>query len=323
MIAAIGLIVADSRLGTFVKIRNYMDTAVSPFYFLANGPRKVLDSVSETLATRQQLELENRALRQELLLKNSDILLLGQFKQENARLRELLGSPLRQDEHKMVTQVISTGSDPYSDQVVIDKGSDNGVYEGQPVISDKGVVGQVVAVAKVTSRVLLICDASHALPIQVLRNDIRVIAAGSGCADDLQLEHLPNNTDIRVGDVLVTSGLGGRFPEGYPVAVVSSVKVDNQRAYTVIQARPTAGLQRLRYLLLLWGADRNGDMPLPPDEVHRVANERLMQMMPQVLPPAGSVGPQLPAPATGVAPQTVAPASVQPQAQPAAAGVVP
>ncbi|HGM6899244.1 rod shape-determining protein MreC [Serratia marcescens] len=323
VIAAIGLIVADSRLGTFVKIRNYMDTAVSPFYFLANGPRKVLDSVSETLATRQQLELENRALRQELLLKNSDILLLGQFKQENARLRELLGSPLRQDEHKMVTQVISTGSDPYSDQVVIDKGSDNGVYEGQPVISDKGVVGQVVAVAKVTSRVLLICDASHALPIQVLRNDIRVIAAGSGCADDLQLEHLPNNTDIRVGDVLVTSGLGGRFPEGYPVAVVSSVKVDNQRAYTVIQARPTAGLQRLRYLLLLWGVDRNGDMPLPPDEVHRVANERLMQMMPQVLPPAGSVGPQLPAPATGVAPQTVAPASVQPQAQPAAAGVVP
>ncbi|EPH0542252.1 rod shape-determining protein MreC [Serratia marcescens] len=323
VIAAIGLIVADSRLGTFVKIRNYMDTAVSPFYFLANGPRKVLDSVSETLATRQQLELENRALRQELLLKNSDILLLGQFKQENARLRELLGSPLRQDEHKMVTQVISTGSDPYSDQVVIDKGSDNGVYEGQPVISDKGVVGQVVAVAKVTSRVLLICDASHALPIQVLRNDIRVIAAGSGCADDLQLEHLPNNTDIRVGDVLVTSGLGGRFPEGYPVAVVSSVKVDNQRAYTVIQARPTAGLQRLRYLLLLWGADRNGDMPLPPDEVHRVANERLMQMMPQVLPPAGSVGPQLPAPATGVVPQTAAPASVQPQAQPAAAGVVP
>ncbi|CAI1849664.1 rod shape-determining protein MreC [Serratia proteamaculans] len=312
VIVAIGLIVADSRLGTFVKIRNYMDTAVSPFYFLANGPRKVLDSVSETLATRQQLELENRALRQELLLKNSDVLLLGQFKQENARLRELLGSPLRQDEHKMVTQVISTGSDPYSDQVVIDKGSDNGVYEGQPVISDKGVVGQVVAVAKVTSRVLLICDASHALPIQVLRNDIRVIAAGSGCTDDLQLEHLPNNTDIRVGDVLVTSGLGGRFPEGYPVAVVSSVKVDNQRAYTVIQARPTAGLQRLRYLLLLWGADRNGDMPLPPDEVHRVANERLMQMMPQVLPPADAMGPPLPlpAPATGAAvPPTAAPAA--------------
>lgn len=132
----------------------------------------------------------------------------------------------------------------------------------------------------------------------MLRNDIRVIAAGNGCTDDLQLEHLPANTDIRVGDVLVTSGLGGRFPEGYPVAVVSSVKLDTQRAYTVIQARPTAGLQRLRYLLLLWGADRNGANPMTPEEVHRVANERLMQMMPQVLP-SPDAGPKLPEPATG------------------------
>lgn len=133
----------------------------------------------------------------------------------------------------------------------------------------------------------------------MLRNDIRVIAAGNGCTDDLQLEHLPANTDIRVGDVLVTSGLGGRFPEGYPVAVVSSVKLDTQRAYTVIQARPTAGLQRLRYLLLLWGADRNGANPMTPEEVHRVANERLMQMMPQVLPSPDAMGPKLPEPATG------------------------
>ncbi|CNI82666.1 MULTISPECIES: rod shape-determining protein MreC [Yersinia] len=310
VLAAIILVIADSRLGTFVKIRTYMDTAVSPFYFLANGPRKVLDNVSETLATHQQLELENRALRQELLLKNTDLQLLGQFKQENNRLRELLGSPLRQDEQKMVTQVMSSGTDPYSDQVVIDKGSNNGVYEGQPVISDRGVVGQVVAVSKLTSRVLLICDTSHALPIQVLRNDIRVIAAGSGCTDDLLLEHLPSNTDIRVGDVLVTSGLGGRFPEGYPVAVVSSVKVDNQRAYTVIQARPTADLQRLRYLLLLWGADRNGDIPLPPDEVRRVANERLAPMMSQVLPAADEMGP--PAPPAATTPTAVTAPGVSP-----------
>ncbi|MEY4476233.1 MAG: rod shape-determining protein MreC [Pseudomonadota bacterium] len=292
--AAITLVIADSRLGAFIKIRAYMDTAVSPFYFLANGPRKVLDNVSETLATRGQLELENRALRQELLLKNTSLQLLGQFRQENNRLRELLGSPLRRDEQKMVTQVMSSGTDPYSDQVVIDKGTNNGVYEGQPVISDRGVVGQVVAVSKLTSRVLLICDASHALPIQVLRNDIRVIAAGNGCTDDLLLEHLPGNTDIRVGDVLVTSGLGGRFPEGYPVAVVSSVKVDSQRAYTVIQARPTADLQRLRYLLLLWGADSHSDVPLPPDEVRRVANERLASMMSQVLPAADAMGPPEP-----------------------------
>lgn len=123
VMVAIAAIIADSRLGTFVKIRTYMDTAVSPFYFLANGPRQMLDNVSQTLATRAQLALENRALRQELLLKNSELLLLGQYKQENARLRELLGSPLRQDEQKMVTQVISTSTDPYSDQVVIDNGA--------------------------------------------------------------------------------------------------------------------------------------------------------------------------------------------------------
>ncbi|TYL41774.1 rod shape-determining protein MreC [Dickeya sp. ws52] len=307
VITAIVIIFADSRLGTFVKIRTYMDTAVSPFYFLANGPRAMLDNLSANLTSREQLERENTALRQELLLKNSDLLLLGQFRQENARLRELLGSPLRQEEQKMVTQVLSSGSDPYSDQVVIDKGNVNGVYEGQPVISDKGVVGQVVAVGQFTSRVLLICDASHALPIQVLRNDIRVIAAGNGCTEDLQLEHLPNNTDIRVGDVLVTSGLGGRFPEGYPVAVVSSVKVDTQRAYTVIQARPTAELQRLRYLLLMWGVDSNSRTALPQDEVHRVANERLMQMMPHVLPSPEEMGPPAPASANTSSPDFVGP----------------
>lgn len=305
ILVAIGIIIADSRLGMFSQLRTYMDTAVSPFYFVSNGPRELLDNVSQTIASRSQLERENRVLRQELILKNSELLMLGQYRQENSRLRELLGSPLRQDEQKMVTQVISTVNDPYSDQVVIDKGSVNGVYEGQPVISDKGVVGQVIAVAKLTSRVLLICDATHSLPIQVLRNDIRVLASGNGCTDDLQLEHLPANTDIRVGDVLVTSGLGGRFPEGYPVGVVSSVKLDTQRAYTVIQARPTAGLQRLRYLLLLWGADREGLTPMPASEVHRVANERLMQMMPQVLPPADAMGPPAPtaspepAPASG------------------------
>ena len=317
VLVAGAVIFADSRLGAFVQIRTYMDTAVSPFYFLANGPRKMLDNLSQTFASRDQLELENHALRQELLLKNSEQLLLGQYRQENARLRELLGSPLRQDEQKMVAQVLSTSTDPYSDQVVIDKGLDNGVYVGQPVISDKGVVGQVVAAGKLTSRVLLICDASHALPIQVLRNDIRVIVAGNGCTEDLQLEHLPGNTDIRVGDVLVTSGLGGRFPEGYPVAVVSSVKVDTQRAYTVIQARPTAQLQRLRYLLLLWGADPRGEVPLPPGEVHRVANERLMQMMPQVLPSQelmGPVAPDAPLAAPSAASPSVSPGPVPPMA---------
>ena len=298
VIVAITLLIADNRLGAFSKVRQYLDTAVSPFYFLANGPRRFLDQISETFATRERLQFENQALRKELLVRSGESQLLEQFKQENARLRELLGSPLRQNEQMTVAQVLSGNSTPYRDQVVIDKGTNDGVYEGQPVISDKGVVGQVIAVSELTSRVLLICDTSHALPVQVLRNDIRVIASGGGCADNLILEALPANIDIRVGDVLVTSGLGGRFPEGYSVGVVSSVKVDNQRAYSVIDVRPSAELQRLRYLLLLWGAsDQKGEPPLP-SEVYRAANERLMQLMPQVLPNYEQVGPPLPAPAS-------------------------
>lgn len=295
VIIALVLVVIDHRFEPFNKIRTYLDTAVSPFYFLANGPRQFLDNISESFTSREQLQFENRALRQELLLKKADNLLLEQLKQENARLRELLGSPLRQDEHVMVTQVISGANTPYRDQVVIDKGSNEGVYEGQPVISDKGVVGQVVGVSNFNSRVLLICDTTHALPVQVLRNDVRVIAAGSGCTDDIQLEPLPENTDIRIGDVLVTSGLGGRFPEGYPVAVVSAVKHDTQRAYTIISAKPSAELQRLRYLLLLWGNDNDPKTPLKPSEVYRAANERLMKVLPQVLPnPSEIQGPPLP-----------------------------
>lgn len=294
VVVAISLLIADNRIGAFSKVRQYLDTAVSPFYFLANGPRRFLDQISETFATRERLQFENQALRKELLVRSGESQLLEQFKQENARLRELLGSPLRQNEQMTVTQVLSGNSTPYRDQVVIDKGTNDGVYEGQPVISDKGVVGQVIAVSELTSRVLLICDTSHALPVQVLRNDIRVIASGAGCADDLLLEALPANIDIRVGDVLVTSGLGGRFPEGYPVGVVASVKVDNQRAYSVINVRPSAELQRLRYLLLLWNAsDKTGEPPLP-SEVYHSANERLMQLMPQVLPNYEQAGPPLP-----------------------------
>ncbi|OTA17491.1 rod shape-determining protein MreC [Xenorhabdus vietnamensis] len=285
IVIAIILIVVDSRLGIFHKVRSYMDTAVSPFYFLANGPRQLLDSISESMSRRSELELANTSLRNKLLIQDSKLLLLGQLQQENSRLRELLASPLLHNEHMMVSQVISGGMmEPYRAQVVLDKGAKDGVYEGQPVISDRGVVGQVTAVNQFSSRILLICDPSHALPVQVLRNDIRAIAGGTGCTDDLLLEPLQSNVDIRVGDVLVTSGLGGRFPEGYPVAVVSSVKIDNQRAQAVIHARASAELQRLRYLLLLWGVDNNPSNPLPPEKVSEAANERLIPLLPKASP---------------------------------------
>ncbi|SET44024.1 rod shape-determining protein MreC [Thorsellia anophelis] len=274
LLIAPALIIADSHFAFFAKVRGYLDTAVSPFYFLANTPKDILDSASENLTTRTALIEENRRLNELLLRQKSDLQLLGQFKQENNRLRQLLGSPLRKDEQKMVTQVLAAETDPYSNLIIIDKGTDQNVFEGQPVISDQGVVGQVIGVNKYSSRVLLICDSSHAIPIQVLRNDIRVIASGNGCNEMLELEQLPRNIDIRVGDVLVTSGLGGRFPEGYPVAIVSSVGIDRSNAYAVVKAKPTAELQRLRYLLLLWGNDAPRNTPLSPSEVEQATSER-------------------------------------------------
>ncbi len=284
IVIAIILIVVDSRLGVFNKVRSYMDTAVSPFYFLASGPRQFLDGISASLTSRRTLEQENKTLRNKLLLQSGELQLLAQLKQENSRLRELLVSPRLKNEQMMVSQVISGGMDPYRAQIVLDKGTKDGVYEGQPVISDRGVVGQVTAVNQLSSRVLLICDPTHALPVQVLRNDIRVIANGTGCTEDLLLEPLPSDINIRVGDVLVTSGLGGRFPEGYPVAVVSSVKIDNQRAHAVIQAHPSAELRRLRYVLLLWGVHNNPFKPLSPEKVSQTANERLTPLLPKVSP---------------------------------------
>ncbi|UDG80042.1 rod shape-determining protein MreC [Candidatus Steffania adelgidicola] len=287
VIVAIAAIIGDSKLGIFLKIRTDLNMVVSPFYFLAHAPSQILDNISRILASHTELMLENRLLRKSLLLKNSEQLLLGEYKQENNLLRKLLGAPLRQDEEKIFTQVIAISTDPYREQVLIDKGLDNGVYIGQPVISDTGVVGQVIGTSKLNSQVLLICDAAHALPIQVLRNNIRVIVSGNGCINDLQLEHVPSNTDIRIGDVLVTSGLGGRFPEGYPVAVVSSIKIDTHRAYSVIQAHPAAYLQRLHYLLLLRVPNRGRKIPLSFEEVRKVADERLIKMilpLPQDMP---------------------------------------
>lgn len=308
VVTSVSLLIMDSRLITFNSVRSSLDTLISPLHYLANSPRQLLDSASERLESQDRLILENRALRQELLTKNSDLLMLEQLKHENDRLRELLGSPLRSDERKMVAQVLTADTDPYTHQVVIDKGSDQGVYIGQPVISDKGVVGQVISVGKVSSRVLLISDATHAIPVQVLRNDIRVIASGTGRRDELQLEHIPSSTDIRPGDMLVTSGLGGRFPEGYPVGIIKSFDVDSQNAFAVVSVTPTAQLERLRYLLLLWPNKSETTPPPTADEVREAARERIPDALPPLETTSDAEG-AVPASAT---PTSTAPASAKP-----------
>ncbi|OCG63581.1 rod shape-determining protein MreC [Gilliamella sp. GillExp13] len=250
---ALVLIVLDINYHPFKEIRYYLDTLISPLYYVSNAPKSSFDSLYEMSKTRETLINENANLHADLLQHKNDLLLLEHLKHENDRLRELLGSPLRHDEQKMAAQVLLIDTDPYVYQFVVNKGKQDGVYVGQPVVDEKGIVGQIYETAQSTSRAILLCDYQHAIPVQVLRNDIGMVAVGNGCSNDLTLEFMPNNVDIKVGDILVTSGLDGRFPEGYPVAVVSSVKLDITDSTPIISATPTADLKRLRYLLLLWG----------------------------------------------------------------------
>ncbi len=252
VVFSVGLIVADARFHQFSGVRLYLDSFVSPLIYLADTPRKLADGVSEQIKTRSELIEDNRRLEQQLFLLRSDLLRTQQLTQENERLRSLLGSPLQADSRKMVAEILAVDSDPFIHQVVIDRGERNGVFEGQPVVNDQGVVGQVIAVGKTTSRVLLITDLSHAIPVRIMRNDIRAIAGGTGQLDELMLKNVPRSADVREGDLLVTSGLGGRFPMGYPVAKVTRVSSEEGKPFADVKAVPLASLDRLRYLLLLW-----------------------------------------------------------------------
>ena len=259
VIISVAAIVADSRFGVFTHVRVYLSSLVSPLQYIANAPGTLLDTMSTQVQTRSSLIEQTKQQEQQLFTLRSRLLKLDQLEHENQRLRELLGSPVHKESRKMVAELLSVDSDPFSHQVLINKGALDGVYNGQPVINDQGVVGQVLHVGSTTSRVLLITDSSHGIPVRVLRNDLRAIASGSGELDKLELRNLPRNTDVQVGDLLVTSGLGGRFPEGYPVATVTRSDYVEGKPFAQVEAKPLVALDRLRYLLLLW-TDKKPDV---------------------------------------------------------------
>ena len=271
LILSVALIICDVNYRPFTVIRYYLDSAISPLYYVSNFPLSAFNELNDLSAKHQALLDENALLKEQLQMQQSDLVRLDSLKKENDELRTLLGSPLRNDEYKKVAQVLLVDTNPYSYQITLDKGTREGVFIGQPVVDEKGVVGQIFKTAYNTSRAILICDSQHAIPVQVLRNGITMVAVGNGCNNDLLLDFLPNNVDIQVGDVLVTSGLGGRFPKGYPVATVSSVKVDMHDSTPVISATPTADLKRLRYLLLLWNEHNKSQAVTPIETTQEIS----------------------------------------------------
>ena len=275
--ASVGLILSDGQTNAIIQARGFLETAVGSLYYLANTPRAVLDGVSDNLVDTNKLQIENRVLKEQLREKNADLLLLDQLRVENQRLRLLLNSPLRTDEYKKIAEVLTAETDVYRQQIVINQGEKDGAYVGQPVIDEKGVVGQIISVGENTSRILLITDVTHAVPVQVLRNDVRLIANGTGHSDELTLDNVPRSVDIQKGDLLVTSGLGGRFLEGYPVAIVESVSRNGKNYFATVTAKPLASIDKLRYVLLLWptNEDMRKAKTITPEEVRKVVQQRL------------------------------------------------
>lgn len=246
------LMFLDHRLNTMQPVRSFLNTVVAPVQYLAVLPEQIMERLVYLSQTRSALREENVALQEQLTELQMAVQRLNFLENENARLRELLGSEVRKASRRMVAEVVAVATDPFSHQVVINKGSSNGVYVGQPVLDNRGIVGQILDVGRTTARVLLISDQSHALSLRSESSDIRVIAQGIGNLNQLELKFIPHSTELQEGDVLLSSGLGGVYPEGYPVAEIISIDRDERLQYAQVSARPFAQLDRVRSLLLLW-----------------------------------------------------------------------
>jgi rod shape-determining protein MreC len=257
-LAAVGLILVSIYTDWLAPVRAQLGTVATPFYWLTNVPQRLEDWGEQTFKSRATLQSENEALRTELLIHQRRLQQMAALAAENVRLRRLLNSSDMLQDKVLISELIGISPDPLTHTVVIDRGRRDGVYRGQAVLDAFGLMGQVVEVHTHSSRVLLITDSSHALPVQVNRNGVRAIAEGTGNLNQLRLRHVSNTTDIRAGDVLVSSGLGGRYPVGYPVALVEEVIRDPGQSFATVIATPKARLDRSRHVLLVFGTE-DGD----------------------------------------------------------------
>ena len=246
------LMALDHRMGHLESVRAALSVVVYPIRYAADLPNTAIHRIGAFLTDRQTLLRENRDLHATQVLLRAQLQKFEALERENARLRALLHSSTQAGERVLIAELLSVDLDPYKHQLSINKGSADGVYIGQPLLDAHGVMGQITHTGPFSSTALLITDTSHATPVQFNRTGIRTIAIGAGDLNRLELPHLPNNVDVEAGDLLVTSGLGGRFPYGYPVAVVTGIETDPSGSFAHIRAVPAAHLDRTREVLLVW-----------------------------------------------------------------------
>ncbi len=254
-VVSIALMTADHKGRHLESLRGVLATIVYPLQYSVDLPIQVGTWLAETVTSRSELLGENYRLRRENLRIHSRLEKYAELEAENRRLRSLLDSSIKVGDRVLIAELLSVDMDPFARRIVLNKGTRHGVYSGQSLIDSNGVMGQVVQAGPFSSNALLITDPSHALPVQVHRSGYRAVAVGTGPQNLLELLHIPNNADLRVGDLLVTSGLGRRFPSGYPVGHIISVERDRGRPFASVKVEPTARLERNREVLLVWPAE--------------------------------------------------------------------
>jgi len=251
-ILSIVLIVVDHMSGYLDEARSGLTLLVTPILIAADIPAREAREIREIVQSRDDLRGRIALLEQELLLLRAKTEKMAALTAENNRLRSLLGSAAKLQDNVLVAELIGVDPDPEKHEVIIDKGTRDKVFVGQPVLDAQGLMGQVISVSPFTSRVLLISDQSHSVPVQVTRSNLRLIAQGTGATNKLELVHVQDTADIQVGDLLVSSGLGNRFPVGYPVGRVNKIEHNPGRPFAIVTALPDALLDRSRHVLLVF-----------------------------------------------------------------------
>ena len=220
VVASIALMTVDHRWHSLEFVRGALSSVIYPLQYTIDLPIRLFYWTDERLSSQQTLLEKNREFEVRHLENRVQLQKLDIIEKENDRLRKLLGATPKTTERLLISEIINVDLDPYKQLILLNKGSSSDVYQGQPIIDALGVMGQVIHVGPMSSTAMLITDASHAIPVQINRTGLRAIAYGSGKIDQLNLRYLPHNVDIKVGDLLITSGLGETFPANFPVLII-------------------------------------------------------------------------------------------------------
>ncbi|HEX9706284.1 MAG TPA: rod shape-determining protein MreC [Steroidobacteraceae bacterium] len=247
-----GLMVADHRQHRLAAIREWVSTAAYPFQWAVQAPLAAWTATRESLATRARVEAENVKLAADNLVLRLKLMRFESLEQENQRLRAARESSSRVVQRSLVAEIVRVDLDPFRQRVLVNKGTRAGVFRGQAALDANGIFGQVTRAGPVSAEIILISDPEHAIPLQVNRTGTRSIALGTGRSGLLSLPYLPQNSDVIVGDLLVSSGLGGVYPPGYPVGKVTAVVRDPTQPLLAVEAEPLAALDRDPEVLLVW-----------------------------------------------------------------------